>query len=128
MKYEIEIIDNLESLVKIDTEWDELFTQCSRKNVFLSYTWISSWCIYLQNEYKLFIIIVRDKQNKIVGIAPLGIKNNKKLKINFRVLSFITDAPSDYQDFLILHDNEAIVDEIIHVIEKNKNKLETIIF
>jgi CelD/BcsL family acetyltransferase involved in cellulose biosynthesis len=125
MKYRSEIIDNSEALLKVENEWDYLYNRCLGKNIFLSFKWISSLCEY-NKENKPFIIFIKDDQNNILGIAPLGIICRYRFHLKTRILSFLAEGPSDYQDFLILRDNQNIINEVIRIIKVYRKKWDVI--
>lgn len=126
MEYIVDIIEDSESLKAIADEWKLFYMECRSKNVFLNHAWISSWSENSIEIKNLFVIIIRNKQKRIVGIAPLAIFNRKRLQLKFRTISFIGDGPSDYQDFLTLENNNEVVNEIVSTIERNKNKWDVV--
>lgn len=115
MNLHIKLIENFQTLQLIKNEWDELYKETTQ-NPFITHTWISGWAEYLQNEYKFFIVLVRNSDNRLVGIAPLGIFTKKRCGLSIRTLTFFTDRPSDYQDFLVLDAEPLIISKIIEAI------------
>jgi CelD/BcsL family acetyltransferase involved in cellulose biosynthesis len=119
MSFSIEIIRDKDAIPLIAESWEKLYSRSENANIFLSYTWISSWSQY-NKEIQPFIILIKDSNNKLIGLAPLGIKIGLRFNLKTKILQFLADGPSDYQDFLISHDNPAVIDKIITTIIKNK--------
>lgn len=115
MKYNFEIINTIQSLIALKEDWNLLYSKCA-SHPFVSFTWISGWAEWLKDEYSFFIVLVRDEENNLVGIAPLGIFIKKRCGLSIRTLTFFTDRPSDYQDFLVLDGQPLIISIIIEAI------------
>lgn len=126
MDYKIDIIDNLKSLSLLETRWNWLYKECFIDNVFLTFSWVKLWSEFNINECTPFVLTISDASDSIIGIAPLGIKTQKRLMAKNRTLTFLAHGPSDYQDFIILSCNQLIINGIVDIIIENKNKWDTI--
>ena len=128
----IKIIQNINELESIESEWNDLFEESSGSNVFQSFDWNYIWLKhFLRKNDNIFIIAVyNDKENgKIEAIAPFFIR---RFFLFLKSLMFISYDYSDYLDIIIRKncDKEKIYAEIFNtVLLKNKsNKIADIIY
>lgn len=90
---EVERIRNLEDLDKKREEWNEFLFQTPKNCIFLTYEWFSSWWKCFSENNSLEILIFKDENNSMAGIAPLMLKEGS--------LHFIASREvSDYCDFI----------------------------
>ncbi|MGL5901209.1 MAG: GNAT family N-acetyltransferase, partial [Cetobacterium sp.] len=101
----VEIITEIGELRKIKEEWQELEIKEKDTTIFQTYLYNSIWWESVKdfNEYKLNIIVVRDKNLNILGIAPLILEEEKKMFLKIKTLKFM--GWGDYLNFLILSKN-----------------------
>ncbi|MCL6120744.1 MAG: GNAT family N-acetyltransferase [Deltaproteobacteria bacterium] len=128
----IKIIQNINELESIESEWNDLFEESSGSNVFQSFDWNYIWLKhFLRKNDNIFIIAVyNDKENgKLEAIAPFFIR---RFFLFLKSLMFISYDYSDYLDIIIRKncDKEKIYAEIFNtVLLKNKsNKIADIIY
>jgi CelD/BcsL family acetyltransferase involved in cellulose biosynthesis len=128
----IKIIQNINELESIESEWNDLFEESSGSNVFQSFDWNYIWLKhFLRKNDNIFIIAVyNDKENgKLEAIAPFFIR---RFFLFLKSLMFISYDYSDYLDIIIRKncDKEKIYVEIFNtVLLKNKfNKIADIIY
>lgn len=89
----IERIASLEGLDKIQKRWDEFLFSSEQKSIFLTQEWFVSWWRNFSEDNSLEILIFKDKNESLIGIAPFMIKN--------KTLQFIASPEvSDYCDFI----------------------------
>ena len=128
----LKIIQNINELESIESEWNDLFEESSGSNVFQSFDWNYIWLKhFLRKNDNIFIIAVyNDKENgKLEAIAPFFIR---RFFLFLKSLMFISYDYSDYLDIIIRKncDKEKIYAEIFNtVLLKNKsNKIADIIY
>ena len=100
-KLNIETICDTESFKSLRSEWDELLQKSYTNCLFLTWEWLYSWWTAYHANKELNIICVRESNNTLVGIAPLFIHKTKYYKTKVVELTFIGEATSDRQDFIV---------------------------
>lgn len=111
-------INNIEGFEKLKDKWDILVNKIGSPKINSYYSW--NYLIYknLFIDNKLFILIAEDERG-IAGIAPLKIQNTKKILLNYKIASFIGNEYSDWNDFIILRDNEKVINGFVNYVFKN---------
>lgn len=66
-----DIKTDIETIESLEKEWKALLLNSSHNNLFLSWEWISSWCIHMLKKTETPVIITARDGGKLVGIAPL---------------------------------------------------------
>ncbi|MEI6176289.1 MAG: GNAT family N-acetyltransferase [Verrucomicrobiota bacterium] len=97
----------------LQTEWNALLNQNGARNIFLSWDWIAAWWSTICLEPDLFVIIVRDGANQLIGVAPfhrhpLRLFCVAGLKC-LRMLGSERLTGAEYPDLLIRHGAESAV-------------------
>lgn len=110
----VETISDINDFKKLASMWNQLLSQSSADNIFLTWEWIFNWWQVYQKNKKLLLLMLRDQNAEIVAIAPLYARR-KKIVGSFLVneIRFIgsgEDVSPDYLDFIITRgrENEAI--------------------
>lgn len=75
-------------------EWDDLVQSCASPTPFLTRQWLSTWWRHFSTERELLLLRVKDRKNKLLGIAPLYVEAGRIKLIGEPDLC-------DYQDFVI---------------------------
>jgi CelD/BcsL family acetyltransferase involved in cellulose biosynthesis len=84
-------------------DWNLLLRKSLTGEVFLSWEWICSWWDVFKDENKsLYILIGRNENNEIVGIAPFYIERRKILGLGFRKIIRFCSSLETYPDHLDL--------------------------
>jgi CelD/BcsL family acetyltransferase involved in cellulose biosynthesis len=92
----VECIRDFESLEELKDSWNELLFSSEQNCIFLTHELISSWWKCFSEDNSLEILIFKDEEGNLVGIAPFMIKN--------KTLRFIASQEvSDYCDFITLN-------------------------
>ena len=109
LKYEL--INSTEVFKSLKTEWNNLLNNSNVDSIFLTWEWQFNWWNSFKSNKTLSIIIVRDnKDNKLLGIAPLYKAKKQIFKaISISELKFIGDddnATSEYLDFICLKERD----------------------
>lgn len=119
------IVSIYESLAALKDEWDELLLNSRACTVFLTWEWIEAWWRTYGKSRKLFVILVRNHFNELVGIAPFYLELRKLsglLSINIvRFLGIGGDVAPNYLDIIAVNGMErevvkTVVDKLEHSI------------
>jgi CelD/BcsL family acetyltransferase involved in cellulose biosynthesis len=97
----IDVIDALEGLEKLRTDWLDLWQSCPRATPFQSPQWLLPWTRHLYGGGQICALAIRDNQ-QLIGFAPLF-----RWGIDRRIVSFLGAGISDYGDLLFAPGCEA---------------------
>ena len=117
--YRIEIVSDQQSFAQLSDQWSSLNHSFSKGTVFISWEWLYTWWEVFQDDgnRSLFILVCRDMNQTLVGIAPLQILNNPKryFPCNRQIVFLGTgetqgdDIFGEYMDLLIKPGHETQV-------------------
>jgi len=99
-------------LAALATEWNDLLRKSRADTIFLTWEWLWSWVRATGQTRDPFVIVVRDDQGALVGVAPFYATAYRLLKlIPYRVLRLMADYPTgaEYPDWIARRDHEAEV-------------------
>lgn len=100
----------IEEFKKSRTEWNELLNKSDADPLFMSWEWIYHWWdIFSEPSDELLLLVIRNKNQKLKGIAPLFLSNIKHKKvISTKRLQFIGNhwreketMPVEIIDFIV---------------------------
>lgn len=116
-KFEVEEITTLEAFMSLKKEWNSLLASSEINTFFLTFEWIKNWWQCFGDDKHLYILTAK-KNNNLVGIAPLMITKDKKVR-------FIGTPLADYGDFIINESKEKNKESVLsafleHLLKKNK--------
>ncbi len=91
----VERITGSEHFRKIGSSWHSLLQSSEDNSIFFTHEWFSSWWKSFSADKSLEILLFKDKQGELIGIAPLMVQAN--------TLQFIASQEvTDYCDFIVL--------------------------
>jgi CelD/BcsL family acetyltransferase involved in cellulose biosynthesis len=67
----IELIDSRNELDALAGRWDELANSDPRDGFFRTSGWYLSWLDLVRSDAKPFVVVARDEQGTVIGLAPL---------------------------------------------------------
>lgn len=109
---------NREEFANIKDKWNELLQQSSNNDFFLTWEWIFTWWEVYGGNKELFILLVKNDNGELLGIAPWYIK---KCRINF--IGSGENLCSEYLNIITkVNDEEYVVGEIFDYLVDNKSK------
>ncbi len=114
----IERITSLESLDKIQEEWDDFLFSLEHKCIFLTQEWFVSWWKSFSEDNSLEILVFTDENKDIAGIAPFMIKDKS--------IRFIANQEvSDYCDFITKKEKRReFYENLLGYLKKNYSQME----
>lgn len=109
----VEHIRDFESLEELKDSWNELLFSSEQSCIFLTHEWISSWWKCFSGDNSLEILIFKDEEGRLEGIAPFMIKN--------KILRFIASQEvSDYCDVVTPKERRReFYQNLLNYLEKN---------
>lgn len=94
---DVKVIKDIDSLVLYKKEWERILEDNNNDNPFLEFEWIYNWWNFLSKGYELFVTVVLDDNNNILGFGPFMKLN----KIGYSEIYFIGYPESNYGDLVI---------------------------
>jgi CelD/BcsL family acetyltransferase involved in cellulose biosynthesis len=113
MTVRVDRVDGEDGFRTLASEWDALLDACGTRNVFLSWDWVSLWWAIYGRADRLHLLLARDGDDRLIGIAPLKKRRLSLCGIGFgEVVEFIgagSDVTPERLDFIIRPGLEAAV-------------------
>ena len=100
-------------LLHLRADWEQLLAHSASDTIFLTWEWVTAWWAAYGTEGELRILLAKDENDTLRGIAPLRRQTIQKYGRSYSTLSFIGDGSndSDYLDFIIGRGDETAVME-----------------
>lgn len=116
----IEAIDTRQGLAAIHGDWDRLWQGLGQPSPYTNWTWIWAWVEANRLERRLFILLARDDDGTLVGLAPL---QRVPLPVpGLGVLTFIGQETSLSPDFLGQAGREReFCEAVLHYVSGQRN-------
>lgn len=109
--YDTQVIRTFEALRSVRNDWNGLWRSAANKTPYQSWEWVAHWARHSVKENNLYVLIVRNRERELVGIAPLELK--KYLGIT-KVATFVGQEASIYPDFIVSsEDSDSILSAMI---------------
>lgn len=112
----IEIVKNIEKFQQLKPIWDKLVSVNEFKNIFITFDWLYTWWNNFNDEKELFILLDKNDDGEICGLAPL-----MKVGDDLRTIQFIAHGSADYSDILAVDKNKTI-EKLLAFLSENKNQ------
>lgn len=109
--FEVNEINNFQTLKPV---WTQLIdNNILGSNVFLTFEWLSTWWKHFGGGRRLMILTVEEK-GSILGAAPLMLSKYQSPGFgSIRKVEFVGSTESDYNNFVILREDTAIIKAIM---------------
>lgn len=89
------VLDSLESLEALRSEWDALLDAYPSATTFSTYDWLVPWWRAFGGSDRLQVLAFRDGSSVLVGLAPLAITTRRAFPLTVRVLRLMGDGSHD---------------------------------
>ena len=96
----IALVRDWQTLQSRQAEWNALAEQAQTNTIFQTFEWHDSWYQAFGHRYELFVLLVEDEANRLVGIAPLTRVERWFWGHTRRVLELIGTNTSGYCDLI----------------------------
>jgi hypothetical protein len=101
MNLKINICREANEFRALETRWNVLLNESQQNNIFLTWEWLYTWWITYGDTYRLYIMLVEDPENNLIGIAPFKIAKRYFFKVYTRyTLEFIGVGESPTPELL----------------------------
>jgi CelD/BcsL family acetyltransferase involved in cellulose biosynthesis len=115
---------------RLEPEWNELLLRSRASSIFLTWEWISAWRAVINDSVPPCVIVVRDQNGRLVGIASMYVASMRFAKVlRYRVLRFMADAEtgSEYPDWIVDADVEdEVLAAIVDTLSTNSGTWDTL--
>ena len=107
----IRAVTSLEEFKRLAQDWEQLLHTVPGHSLFLTWEWLYIWTKHFLGDRRLWILLMLDSQERLVGIAPLYLRTSRAQRlIPFRELRFLGS------------ENETIYSSYLDVIANEKQK------
>lgn len=100
---EMSIMNDFDTLHKVQNEWDDLLHSSNNNMIFQSYLWNYEVGKSFSREPEMIVFCFR-KNNRLIGILPLRYIKRDFFFFKYNVLNFFTHNRADFQDMLVKED------------------------
>jgi len=106
----IEVHQSIHEFEQLKTDWNNLIGASEERTFFLSWQWLYTWWSHFSHQGTLHLLVLKDANFQICGIAPFYIKHGSSFS-SLRVLTFLGSAPisSDFLDIICLPSHKELV-------------------
>jgi CelD/BcsL family acetyltransferase involved in cellulose biosynthesis len=101
------VIDDYESFVALESEWNEAVLRAQIAHPFLRHEWVRTWWDSFAGDRQLHIVIVRN-DGRIVGIAPLMRESAVVYGLPVRRLALVANDHTPRTDFVVAGDENEV--------------------
>jgi CelD/BcsL family acetyltransferase involved in cellulose biosynthesis len=105
MTVHVDRIEDETGFARLEVEWNPLVDASGDPNIFLSWEWVSIWWALYGGGSRLYLLVARDTDGTLLGIAPLKRRPVSLLGVGFGdVVGFIGaggDVTPERLDFII---------------------------
>jgi CelD/BcsL family acetyltransferase involved in cellulose biosynthesis len=117
-------VNSIHDFLDLQEEWNNLVFEDPSSTIFQTWEWnFNIWKYEGGRSRRLSIILIRDDNGQIVGIAPFYSYKRIVLGFKMRIIEFIGSGLSDYRSFIAkTHDNIRIYTEILNWLNKNSEQ------
>jgi len=120
-KIQIEIVTDPDRLQSLKDDWNGLLADNPTQTIELTWEWQSTYWKHFNEHSRLFILAAWEADS-LVGIAPMMIRDTRKIGLKTRVLEFIAAYESNFQDFLYDRDRSDVLQAIFDFLMDNSEQ------
>lgn len=110
------------ALEQLAGEWREFFQQIGCQNAFLCFDWMEPWWRQWGARHYLLVITVRNREGRLVAVAPFYVRRSRLGVFGPRALCFLGSqwVGSDHLDLLVNPEYEwAAIEAIVRIVEEH---------
>lgn len=110
----VSLVDTQAGFNRLEGVWNKLLLASPRPVPFLTWEWVSTWWKHFHGNSRLFVLVARDENQDVVGLAPLKIVVRRGFGlVPVRTVEFLGYRGSavcpDHLDFLSIKENGAAI-------------------
>lgn len=112
----VRVVRTLEEFERLPGDWNELIERAMADNVFLTWEWLFTWAKHYLDGRSLRIVLVYDRQHRLVGLAPFYLHRHTAWGLaRLRELRFLgtEEVCSSYLDIIApAREKRAVVERV----------------
>jgi CelD/BcsL family acetyltransferase involved in cellulose biosynthesis len=110
----VERIDSRAELLQLREVWNALLRRSDVQHPFLTWEFVTTWWDVYHEGQRLCVLVARDLDGTIVGVAPLKIRTRRLLGLRLRTLGCLGDGSDVIVDRLGFITAPHCVDDVVH--------------
>ncbi len=114
----VQIIDDFQEFLSLESEWSSLLAQSSTNSVFLTHEWFRCWWEAFGDKHQMFVICVRNN-GKLAGVAPLYLHKTRFRGLPVNKLSFLANRYTAEADLIVASPEAQVVCSIFECLENH---------
>lgn len=126
MALKAEVIKTQDALATSASEWNMLLEQSQARSIFLTWEWISAWLDAVRPDVALLVVVVRNRHDRLVGLAPFYLTGIRLLgAVRYRCLRVLGDCDSgaEYPDIMMRRGCEAeVLSAVAQTLREHRHK------
>lgn len=126
----VEVIQSYEQFETLSDEWNRLLRSSRNNIVCLTHEWFASWWRAYGEGKRLFILLVRNHNGELTGIAPLlRTRELHRGLVPVSMIRFIENGLSPHLDIIsALDEEETVIKEMVNYLVNNKTSWDMLDF
>jgi CelD/BcsL family acetyltransferase involved in cellulose biosynthesis len=105
----VESLSSQSQIESLEPIWNALLARSGSDSIFLTYEWITSWMRWIGRDTRPCVLVAREQDVTIIGLAPLMITSAVGPTGTTGLVQFIGTPNSDYSDFIIEGQREPVL-------------------
>jgi CelD/BcsL family acetyltransferase involved in cellulose biosynthesis len=110
----VSLVETEADFNRLERAWNSLLWESPRPVPFLTWEWVSTWWRHFQESTRLFVLVIRDANDRVVGIAPLRVATRTGFGlVPVRAVEFLgyrgSAVCADHLDFLTTTKNRELI-------------------
>jgi CelD/BcsL family acetyltransferase involved in cellulose biosynthesis len=118
-------INDYESFLSIQKEWNALLEKCPNDTIFLRHEWFKCWWDTYGQRKQLCILLVRE-DGKLLGIGPFMALRAYFRGLPVKIISFIENDETPRSNVICIDKHEEIIEEMITYLTEKKRSWDLI--
>lgn len=121
--YSAELVTTLDAFETLKGPWNELVGSMEFSEIFYLWEWNFLYFRHYRDKDRLLIVIIRHSSGRIAGIAPLCVRDVRRLGCLVRVVDTIVAEIGDYQNILVhpaYHRGQVVAAALRYLHEKSE--------
>jgi CelD/BcsL family acetyltransferase involved in cellulose biosynthesis len=126
--YRVEEVNNTHDFLNLKGEWNSLVFEDPSSTIFQTWEWnFNVWRYDGGRPRNLSIILIRDENGNLVGIAPFYSYKKTVFGFKMRIIELIGSGLTDYRSFIAKpHNRIRIYTEILNWLNENSKQWDTV--
>jgi Acetyltransferase (GNAT) domain len=121
--YSAELVTTLEAFAELKEPWNEVVDSMEYPEIFYLWEWNYLYFVHYREKDRPLIVIIRHSSGRIAGIAPLCVRDVRRLGCVVRVVDTIVAEIGDYQNILVrtAHHRGQVVAAVLHFLHERSD-------